>query len=103
MPYVITEADRAFVDEFRRQPIGRHSPGLNRVLTSLRHNPSGRQLVLLSIVPFKEWVIAILPSERADAITIESDFVFHSREAAEWAVFCRRWRERTNLPIEETC
>jgi hypothetical protein len=100
MPYAIAEEDRRFVEEFRRQPIGKHSPGLNRVLTSLRCNPSGRQLVLLTIVPFRAWVIAILPAERAAKIDIESDVVFDSREAAEWAVFCRRWRERTGQPLE---
>jgi hypothetical protein len=100
MPYAIAEEDRRFVEEFRRQPIGKHSPGLNRVLTSLRHNPSGRQLVLLTIAPFRAWVIAILPAERAAEIEIEIDVVFASHEAAEWAVFCRRWRERTGELLE---
>lgn len=100
MPYAITEDDRPYVAEFRRRPIGRHSPGLSRVLTSLRHNPSGRQLVLLTIVPFRAWVIAILPADRSGAIEIEREVVFRSREAAEWAVFCRRWRDRTGLPID---
>jgi hypothetical protein len=100
MPYAIAEEDRQFVEEFRRQPIGKHSPGLTRVLTSLRHNPSGRQLILLTIVPFRAWVIAILPTNRASEIDIESDVVFDSREAAEWAVFCRRWRERTGQSLE---
>jgi hypothetical protein len=100
MPYAIAEEDRRFVEEFRRQPIGKHSPGLNRVLTSLRHNPSGRQLVLLTIVPFRAWVIAILPADRAAEIDIEGDLVFDSREVAEWAVFCRRWRERTGQLLE---
>jgi hypothetical protein len=26
MPYAIVEEDRRFVEEFRRQPIGKHSP-----------------------------------------------------------------------------
>jgi len=99
MPYAITDSDRSLAEEFRRLPIGKHSPALNRLLTSLRHNQSGRQLVLLTTVPFREWVVAILPADRAAEIEIEAATVFHSREEAEWAVFCRRWQDRTGSAI----
>ena len=97
------ERDRVFIEEFRKAPIGRHSPGLMRVLNAMRFSPSGQRLVLLCRKPFAEWVLARLPDDRSEAIEIEPEPVFTSREEAEWEVFRRRWREYTgqsiNLPL----
>ena len=97
------ERDRVFVEEFRQAPVGRHSPGLMRVLNAMRFSPSGQRLVLLCRKPFAEWVLARLPAERSQSIEIEPEPVFKSREEAEWEVFRRRWREHTgesiNLPL----
>ena len=38
-----TATDRQYIEEFRRRPIGPHSPGLQRLLNVLRHDPSGWQ------------------------------------------------------------
>ncbi|MBK1871233.1 hypothetical protein JHL16_33010, partial [Aestuariivirga sp. YIM B02566] len=48
------ERDRQFIEEFRSQPIGHHSPGLQRVLNILRHDPTGYQVILICKVPFAE-------------------------------------------------
>jgi hypothetical protein len=105
MVYRIDPAqDRRFVEEFRRCPIGKHSPGLMRVLISMRVDPSGNQLILICRKPFAEWVLATMPPSRAQPIVVEDAPIFTSREAAEWAVFCRRWRRLTgesiNLPVD---
>lgn len=96
------DADRVYIEEFRQNPVGHHSPGLQRVLNTLRYDPSGWQLVLLCRKPFAEWVLARMPPNRADPMEIEDGPVFTSREEAEWAVFCRRWLAHTgeaiNLP-----
>ena len=98
------DTDRAYVEEFRRQPIGAHSPGLQRLLNIMRHDPSGWQIILVCRRPFAEWVVGLMPSNRADPIRIENGLVFTSREAAEWEVFRRRWRMHTgedlNIPFE---
>ena len=99
MSYRIRPEDWRFIEEFRTHPIGRHSPGLTRLLTALRRSPDGRQLVLLTTVPFREWVVAWLPARRCEAIEIERDRVYTDREQAEWAVFCRRWKDRTGQSI----
>jgi hypothetical protein len=97
------EADRAFIDEFRRRPVGNHSPGLMRVLNTLRHDPSGRQIVLFCRKPFAEWQIAEMPADRREPLVFEDDTIFTNRDEAEWEIFRRRWRAATgediNLPL----
>jgi hypothetical protein len=93
------ETDRHYIEEFRRQPIGAHSPGLARLLTVMRQDPSGRQVILVCRKPFAEWVLGEMPPSRADPIAIEDGPVFTSREEAEWEVFRRRWRKLTGEAI----
>jgi hypothetical protein len=101
MPYKITADDARYIEEFRRNPIGRHSPGLQRVLNTMRLDRSGRQLVLVTLKPFAEWALAWLPADRREAVTFESNVIYTSREEAEWAVFRRRWEQHTGMRIEE--
>ena len=99
------ETDRAYIEEFRRSPIGLHSPGLRRVLNTLRYDPTGRQVILVCRKPFKEWVLGEMPAQRSELMEIEAGPVFTSREEAEWEVFRRRWKAHTgeniNLPLKE--
>jgi hypothetical protein len=89
----------------RRNPIGAHSPGLQRVLNSLRTDKSGRQVILVVLKPFEKWVLGVMPPDRRDPIVIEDGPIFTSREEAEWEIFRRRWYERTgeniNLPYRD--
>jgi hypothetical protein len=106
MTYKVDPAtDRQYIEEFRRRPIGHHSPGLMRLLTVMRQDPSGRQVILVCRKPFREWVLGEMPAQREDPIAIESGPVFTSREEAEWEVFRRRWQKLTgeaiNLPYRE--
>lgn len=101
MPYRIDrERDRVYVEEFRHNLTGHHSPGLQRVLNAMRRSADGRQLVILNTVPFRRWRLAWLPADRADDIEIEADTQFDSREEAEWFVFCRRWEAMTGEKID---
>lgn len=93
--------DRRFIEEFRRQPIGAHSPGLMRLLILLRHDPSRHQIILVCRKPFAEWVLGHMPPDRADPIVIEDGPVFTSREEAEWEVFRRRWHQATGETITQ--
>lgn len=106
MVYKIDPAtDRQFIEEFRQKPIGGHSPGLMRLLTIMRQDPSGNQTILVCRKPFAEWVIANMPPKRTDPIAIEDGPIFTSREEAEWEVFKRRWRKHTgeslNMPYRD--
>ena len=99
------ETDRVYIEEFRQSPIGLHSPGLLRVLNTLRDDPSGKQVILVCRKPFAEWVLGEMPAHRSEPLMIEDGPVFRSREEAEWEVFRRRWKAHTgeniNLPFRE--
>ena len=98
------ETDRVYIEEFRHSPIGLHSPGLRRILNTLRYDPSGKQVILVCRKPFREWVLGEMPAHRSAPLKIEGGPVFTSREEAEWEVFRRRWKAHTgeniNLPYE---
>ena len=87
--------DREVVDEFRQNPIGHHSPNLQRVLNALRSGPLKGKYVLVCTKPFEEWVLALHPGERRKPIEILREHRFTSKEEAEWAVFRMRWKEHT--------
>ncbi len=93
------DQDRPLIEEFRKRPIGPHSPGLMRVLNVMRHDPSGNQVILVCRKPFAEWVLGTMPPDRSDPLVLESGRVFTSREEAEWEVFRRRWRTLTGESI----
>src|ERR1700742_3735848 len=100
MAYKIDPAnDRQYVEEFRKTPIGHHSPGLMRLLSVMRQDPSGRQVILVCRTPFREWVLGEMPPSREDPIATEDVPIFTSREEAEWEVFRRRWRKLTGEAI----
>ncbi|WP_127144492.1 hypothetical protein [Pelagibacterium montanilacus] len=101
MVYKITaEADRQYVEEFRAKPMGDHSPGLQRVLNIMRAYRGGDQVILIARREFADFVIGRMPPLREDPIVIEDTRTFSTREEAEWALFCRRWREHTGEDIE---
>jgi hypothetical protein len=87
--------DRELVDEFRRQPIGHHSPNLQRVLNTLRGGPLEGKYVLVCTKPFREWVLGRHPGERGRPIEFLREHTFTSLEEAEWAVFRLRWKAHT--------
>ena len=102
--HIDPESDREFITEFRNNPVGKHSPGLMRVLNTLRHDPSGKQIVLFCRKPFAEWQIAEMPADRRAPLVFDNNPIFNERDEAEWEVFRRRWHaatgEQINLPLK---
>ena len=94
--------DRPFAEEFRRRPIGGHSPGLMRVLAILRVDATGHQVIIVCRKPFAKWTLATMPPRRADPIRFEEESTFATREEAEWEVFRRRWRAATGENLDVT-
>ena len=93
--YRITAEDRQWVDEFRQNPLGPHSPNLQRVLNLMRGAPTAGKYCLICTKPFSEWRLARMSGQRGvPAAPIDHD-VFTDLAEAEWAVFRRRWRELT--------
>jgi hypothetical protein len=95
------DLDRDFVEEFRRNPRGPHSPGLQRVLNSLRGSVGTRQATIMRAGDAGGWVLAWLPKERGGPIEVEQERVFPSQEAAEWHLFRRRWQAATGEALED--
>ncbi len=93
--YRITAEDRHWVDEFRQNPAGPHSPNLQRVLNAMRGPPNDGKYCLICTRPFAEWRLARMSGRRGVPPTPVEGVVFTSLAEAEWSVFRRRWREIT--------
>ena len=101
--YRITEADRVYAAEFRRNlDAGNfyHSPGLQRVLNVMRGGPKAGKYVLVTREPFRRWVLARLSEERGGPIEIMEGHEFTDLKEAEWTVFKLRWQERTGQTLD---
>jgi hypothetical protein len=97
--YKIKAEDRQWVDEFRKQPLGPHSPNLQRVLNAMRGAPQRGKYVLVCTKPHKEWALGRLPGERGKPVELLPDQVFRSLAEAEWTVFRLRWKEHTGTDL----
>ena len=87
----MVEPDRALAEEFRRRPIGHHSPELQRLLNVFRGADVEGKHILVCTKPHEEWVIARLQGPGEPPV-IEGDQRFRDIHDAEWEVFKRRWR-----------
>ena len=91
--------DREWVDEFRKRPVGPHSPNLQRVLNTLRDGPLARALRadLHQAVPRMG---ARAPSGRArQAVRDPGPAPLRGLDEAEWTVFRLRWKEHTGQDL----
>jgi branched-chain amino acid transport system permease protein len=88
--YQIRPEDKAYVEEFKKTPIGHHSPNLQRILNLFRGEPMAGKYVLICTRPHREWTLAVLPGARGERIRMTEE-VFQSIEQAEWYVFKQRW------------
>ena len=86
---------QALIEEFRRQPIGRHSPDLRVLLNCLRMGQKGDPYILICTRPQAEWKLARKSTVRGAPVQLIPGFVFSSPEEAEWEVFKLLWRECT--------
>lgn len=98
--YKIQPDDRSVLEEFRNNPIGNHSPRLQRILNLFRGAQMAGKHVLICRKPHEEWVLGQFTGERGEPIRMTNQ-VFHSIEAAEWYVFRQRWKHHTGEDLEE--
>jgi hypothetical protein len=99
---ISADADRRYIEEFRNNPIApHHSPGLQRLLNIMRLYRGGDQYILIARREFRDYVLGRMPALRDDPIVIEDGVAYASREAAEWELFRRRWREHTGETLNE--
>ncbi len=99
MPILLTTIeparDRIYAEEFRKMPVGHHSPGLQRVLNLFRSGPLAGHYVLISLIPYEKWQLARLSGVRGQAPVPVEGAVYDDLRAAEWDVFRRRWLDAT--------
>ncbi|SMH26491.1 hypothetical protein [Mesorhizobium australicum] len=99
--YKIDPADKHLVEEFRANPVGQHSPDLQRLLNLFRGSASEGKYVLYCTKPHEEWILAQLPGRRGEPFKLHHDKVFHSQEEAEWAIFKLRWFDHTGEQLDD--
>ena len=98
--YPIDPARTDLARQFRDRPFGPHSPDLQHIVNRMRWSPLAGRHVLVTRVPYREWVLATLTGVRGDAPVVDESRVFHSLEEAEWAVFRLRWQAITGQPLD---
>lgn len=97
----VDKPDRSVAEEFRKQPIGHHSPELERVLFLFRGQDMKDKYVLVEDEPFKKWRIGKLTGKRGDPVQLEGDEVYTSIETAEWEIFKRRWKKHFGEELDD--
>jgi hypothetical protein len=89
-------------EEFKRQPFGRHSADLHRLLDLMRWGFARGRTVILCTAPYKEWRLAKFGPRRGMPMAIDQSRAFGSYRDANWACFRARWKEMTGreCPVE---
>lgn len=93
--YKLRPDDRKYAAEFMADPVGYHSPGLQRVLNLLRGGSLAGKYVLVTLVPYRRWALGRLPGRRGAPVTLVAGVEYIDRLEAERDVFKRRWRDLT--------
>ena len=96
--YQPTPDDRRLIEEFRANPIGHHSPDLQRLLNRMRGAPMADKYCLVTIKPNREWQLAKTAGLRGKPLKM-LDKRFTSMEDAEWYVFRARWKALTGETV----
>ena len=99
------DAERGdLIEEFRRDPLGKHSADLIRLLirllNRLRVDPPGNKLCLVEVERHKAWRLGLLKA-RGAPVEIVSERVFGSIAEGEWEAFKLRWRRETGRTIDD--
>ena len=82
------------IGEFMATPVGYHSGDLRRLLNTLRIHPSSPSYILVCMVPFREWRLALKDAPRGAKVEL-LDTTFTDPLEAEREVFRLRWQAIT--------
>lgn len=91
---------RDLIEEHRRNPVGFHSPDLERILRHLRRQPTAGKYVLVCTRRDEEWAIGELSGVRGVGPRIVGEERFSSLAAAQHGVFLRRLEALGAMPGE---
>ena len=98
--YKIDSGDLRLAKEFRVNPIGHHSPDLQRLLRVMRSESVAGKYALLCTKRNREWLLIQLSGEKGMPFTVHEDKRFTTLAEAEWEVFKLRWKKHTGCDLE---
>ena len=98
MAYQVTQSDINVVEEFMANPIGHHSPELQRVLNTFRSAAMPGKHCLVCIKPNREWRLARFSGVRGKPVKL-LDKTFTDLEDAERHIFRLRWKQHTGKAL----
>ena len=93
--------DPALAEEFRRTPLGHHSPQLQRLLRIFRTLPIEGKHALLRVDHRRAWVLVRFNGRKGEPLTVDRGRVFTDWNEAEWEVFKLRWRDYFGQAVPE--
>ena len=97
--FKISKADRRVIAEFKKCPVGHHTPELQQVLNKFRGAPMADKYCLVTLTPYKKWRLGMTTGDRAEPVKL-LDSTFTSLEDAEWHVFKLRWKMHTGETLK---
>lgn len=98
--YQIDAADLPFAAEFLAEPIGYHSPGLQRVLNRMRGADWAYKYVLVIERRHSLWRLGRMPLKRGAKIEIVDGVTYTDLLDAERDIFKRRWKDLTGEDLD---
>lgn len=86
---------KELIEEYRLNPIGKHSEQLDVILNFFRrhHEQMEGKYVIVCTDPHKEWRVGVHPGVRGEKPAILWEERFDSREAAEFGLFLKRLKK----------
>lgn len=99
--YKIQAEDQRYLAEFLDNPLGYHTPGLQRVLNLMRGGALQDKYVLVTLEPNRRWALAQLPGVRGEPVRLVAGVEYGDRLDAERDVFLRRWRDLGGADLRE--
>lgn len=92
--------DRQLIEEFKKTPIGHHSPDLQRLLNRMRGAPMADKYCVVVVKANRVWQLAKTNDVRGKPMKMLSKR-FKKRADAEWYVFKRRWKALTGEALRD--
>ena len=89
-------------EEFKRNPIGAHSPDLQKLLLLMRWGSARGRPIIFCTAAGREWRLGRMGKRRGSAVEVDASRAFDRYADAVWACFRARWREMTDqeCPVE---
>ncbi len=91
-------ADLPLAREFMANPVGRHSPNLQRMMRLMRAEAAAEKPCLLAIEPNRTWALVRLAGPRGEPV-VPMGPVYTDQLEAERDVFRLRWKKHTGQEL----